>query len=438
MTSEQKLTRRSLLGSAAAGLAIPYIIPSGVLAAPGRPGANDRIVTAVIGCGGMGRNHILPDCAALCDVDDAMLAEGVKRVTRGTPFTTKDYRRILDRDDIDAVFIGAPDHWHALMTVHACQAGKHVYCEKPACRTFEEGQAMIRAARKYNRVVQVGAQGRSNRMAHAACQYVRNGMLGKVNRVEIWHENNWETKEYPRPTAPPASLDWEMWLGPAEWRAYHALIHPFHFRWYMDFGGGFVRDRGAHALSVMNWLLDNDNYRGLITCEVTGVRRQTDGIYDVPVGIDVVWEFPARGLTVTWTQPGVRKLNAPWGATYYGDRDSLVVAGGDGGCDTEQKAKEFKVPSGGVEVYLHPYPNDDATARHRQNFLDCIRTGKRPAMDIEPAVRVINLGNMANIAYRIGRKVTYNTETGRFVNDEGANRLLGEPGRGQWVLPTRI
>jgi predicted dehydrogenase len=138
----------------------------------------------------MGSGHVQPDAAALCDVDANHLAANAKRV-QGNPLLCKDYRRVLDRKDIDAVMIATPDHWHASMMVHACQAGKDVYVEKPACRTIEEGHAMVNAAKRYGRVVQVGSQGRSTPAAHAACEYIRNGQLGTVKRVDVWHEKNW-------------------------------------------------------------------------------------------------------------------------------------------------------------------------------------------------------------------------------------------------------
>src|SRR5262249_23003419 len=143
-----------------------------------------------------------------------------------------DYRRILERKDIDAVTIGTPDHWHAMMTVHACQAGKHVYSEKPTARFIGEGRAMVNAARRYRRVVQIGAQGRSNPNARAACQYVRNGMLGKVTHVEIVHPDNPSTTQGPGNFPVPPNLKWDLWLGPAKERPYHPLLHPANFRWF--------------------------------------------------------------------------------------------------------------------------------------------------------------------------------------------------------------
>ena len=178
--SRREFIKKSAVAATSVGF--PTFIPEGVLAAPGRPGANDRIVYAHIGVGGMGQSHVVPDAAALCDVDQNHLHEVAKRV-KGTPFLTNDYRYILDRKDIDAVTIGTPDHWHALMTVHACQAGKDVYSEKPTCKTIQEGQAMVNAARSNKRVVQIGSQGRSNPFAHVACQFIRNGQIGDRKSV---------------------------------------------------------------------------------------------------------------------------------------------------------------------------------------------------------------------------------------------------------------
>lgn len=427
MSNEQRVSRRAFMGRAASAIALPTVIPSSVLARQGRQGANDRIVTANIGVGGMGTNHVAADAAAICDVDDNHLANAAKRVTKGTPFLTKDYRRILDRKDIDAVIIATPDHWHALMTVHACQAGKHVMSEKPTCKTLGEGRAMVDAARRYKRVVQIHAQGRSNPVAHKACEFVRNGNLGRVRRVEIWHPVNFTTDNWGAPEPVPPTLDWNMWLGPARWAEYNPRRCHFNFRWFMDYGGGFIRDRGNHALSIVSWLMNHDDYKGLVTCEATGTPMLT-GFYDVPATMEVTWHFQNPEWTLTWSQPGRPNPRFPgeWGATYYGDRDSLVVLGGDGGCDTEEKAKRYEPPSGGVRVFKSP--------GHRENWLDCIRTGQRPVMDVEIGYHVITLCILGNIAYTLGRKVTYDFARERFVGDEEANRFIHEPYRAPWRL----
>lgn len=431
-TNDLKPTRRAVLktgAAVAAGLAFPTVIPSGVLARQGKPGANDRIVIGHIGVGGMGQHHVLADAAALCDVDANHLANAAKRVTQGTPFLCKDYRELLDRKDIDAVMIASPDHWHALQTIHACQAGKHVYCEKPTCKTIAEGQAMIAAARRHKRVVQIGAQGRSNPNAHAACQFIRNNQIGTVKRVEVWHENNW-TGGWGEEKAPPPELDWDMWLGPARWAEYNPLRAHFNFRWFMDYGGGFIRDRGNHVLSVALWCMNQDT-TGPVSVEATG-QPAPDGLFDVPVTMSVKWEFKNPDWTLTWDQPGTRykfpgsDQEIVWGAKYHGDRDTLIVSGGDGGCDTEQKAKDYQPPADGVKIYKSP--------GHRENWLECIRTGERPVMDVEIGHRVITLGILGNIAYRVGRKLTWDPKAQRFVGDEEANRFLSEPYRKPWTL----
>lgn len=432
MPRNSEFTRRELIGAA---IAIPTIIPSGVLAQPGRRlGANDRIVTAAVGCGGMGSNHILPDAAAVCDVDENRLAAAVKRVKQGTPAAYKDFRRVLERKDIDAVFFGTPDHWHALMTVMACQAGKHVYSEKPTCRTIEEGRAMINAARHNKRVVQIGAQGRSNPNARFACQYVRNGMLGKVSHVEILHPDNPTTTDYPNGQPVPAGLDWDMWVGPSRWHDYHPKYHPANFRWFMGLGGGQIRDRGNHAMSIACWLMNHDGYMGMVRVEAAG-DPQVAGMYDVPTNFVVNYRFSDPDWTMTWRQVAqVPKSHGLWGATYQGDKDSLIVIQGDGACETEEKAKRYVPPSGG-EVFLQDAPEGtNVTDRHHLNFLDCIRTGRKPATDVEYGAKACYLCILGNMAWKLGRTITFDYATERFVGDAEADRMLSEPMRAPWRI----
>jgi predicted dehydrogenase len=422
MQKTPKVSRRRFLGGTAAAFGIPYVIPSGVLAVPGRPGANDRIVIGNIGLGGMGSGHVRPDAAALCDVDENHLAANAKRV-QGSPLLCKDYRRVLDRKDIDAVMIAAPDHWHALMMVHACQAGKDVYVEKPACRTIEEGRAMVNAAKRYGRVVQVGSQGRSTPAAHAACEYIRNGQIGTVKRVDIWHEKNW-TDGWGQETPPRPELDWEMWLRPARWQPYNTQRCHFNFRWFMDFGGGFIRDRGAHAFSIVQWCMNQD-HTGPVSVEATG-EPQKEGIWDVPVTMDVRYEFKNPDLTLTWSQPGRSPNGTPWGELFTGDKGTLIVTGGDAGTDTEEKAKQYQPPSNGVHL--------PQSADHRENWLECIRTRQQPIMPIEAGVRAASLGILGNTAFRLGRKLQWDPVNQHFVDDPEANRFLSEPYRAPWEL----
>ncbi|MHC4756145.1 MAG: Gfo/Idh/MocA family protein [Planctomycetota bacterium] len=217
MRHPNKLNRREFLAKAGAAMSIPYLVPSGVLAGPGRTGANERLTIGMIGVGGMGKGHLgnmikfrqagLVNIAAVCDVDEKRLAGAIELAgAEVEPY--RDYRYILGRKDIDAVLIATPDHWHAVQAVHACEAGKHVFVEKPISVTIEEGKAIVAAAKRYKRVVQVGSQSRSAKPAHDACKYIRNGMLGKVHKVTCWHRLNPTGGTNPD-SAPPPELDWD-------------------------------------------------------------------------------------------------------------------------------------------------------------------------------------------------------------------------------------
>jgi len=417
------VSRRTFLAQSAAAVAGPLILPTGVLAAPGRPGANDRIVTGHIGIGGMGGGHLnaLKDQAgALCDVDQNHLKHAVDVVGRKID-TYGDYRRILDRKDIDAVVIASPDHWHAVQMVHACEAGKDVYVEKPACNTIAEGQAMVRAAERYGRVVQVGSQGRSTPAAQAACTFIRNGQLGQVQKVECWHYENPVGGTKPD-SDPPPELDWDMWLGPARWVPYNPDRVHFNFRWFLDFGGGNIRDRGAHVFSVVLWCLNLD-HTGPVKVAATG-EPPHEGIWDCPTKMDVTYEFKNPDVTVTWSQPGVKPVDAQFGAVYTGTKDKLVVIGGDGGCKTEDKAMNYTPPANGEHVFKSP--------GHRENWFDCIKTREKTLMNIEAAYRVATLCVLGNVSYRLGRALEWDPVKEVVVGDEQANRMLSNPGRGQW------
>jgi predicted dehydrogenase len=424
-----KLSRRNFFSKTAvwgAGLAMPAIIPRSVLAAPGRPGANDRILTGHIGIGGMGKSHLRADTVALCEVDTNHLqAAHEESVKRGAGHIDHylDYRYLLERKDLDAMVIATPDHWHGLQTVHACEAGFDVYVQKPSHNTIEEGQAMIRAARRYGRVVQVGSQGRSTPAAHAAATYIQNGEIGDVKEVVCWHSVNRES-EWTPDQAPPPELDWDKWLGPCQWVPYNETRCHFNFRWFLEYGGGNIRDRGAHVFSVILWAL-NREMATPVSVEATGTPPKK-GLFDCPIEMDVKYEFKDPDWTLIWRQPGEPKSGREFGAVYYGTKGELLVNGGDGGCDTEDKAMNYVVPPGGVHVFKSP--------GHEQNFYDCMKTRERPIMDIEAGVKVGNLCVMGNVSYILGRKLYWDGEKEEFTGDEEANRYLARPGRAHYQL----
>ena len=446
MKRTHKLSRRSFLAATGAVAGAPYILPSCTLARSGRPGANDRITVAVAGVGGMGGGHLRDflrrrkrgevNVAAVCDVDENRLAEAVRISGPGVePY--RDYRYILERKDVDAVLFGTPDHWHAVQTVHAAEMGKHVYVEKPACCTIEEGKAMIAAARKNKVSVQVGSQGRSQPEAYLAHRYLANGVIGKVHKVACFHYNS-PVDENPVPDSdPPPELDWDMWLGPLPWRPYNMNGCHGVFRWLMESGGGQIRDRGAHVMSCAMYWMDADG-TGPVSVEATGTPPHI-GLWDSAVTMDVTYEFKNPDWTLTWNQhtgnavpaeerrKGEPEIGRPgYGAVYHGDRDTFVHWGGDGGTWAERKCREWVPPPGAIEVYKSP--------GHKEDWFNGIRTGAKTIMNIEAAVGVANLCILGNLSYILGRKLHWDQERMEIVGDEQARRMMSRPQRHPYHL----
>jgi predicted dehydrogenase len=361
--------------------------------------------------------------AAVCDVDQQHLKQA-SDMTEGKATGYGDYREVLDRNDLDAVVIVAPDHWHGIMAVQACEAGKDVYVEKPSSKTIEEGQAMLKAARRYKRVMQVGSQGRSTRDARATCDYIRNGQIGNVNRVECWHYENPVGGDPTKNGPAPDHLNWDMWLGPSEWAPYNPDYVHFNFRWMLDWGGGQIRDRGAHVLSVVSWCLDLDD-KSPVKVTATG-NAPTTGLWNCAPDLKVTYEFEKPDLTVVWEQPGKKAADYDFGAAYYGDKGQVVLKGGDGGCHAEEKALNYTPPSDGYHAYR--------SKGHHQDWFDCIKSREKPIMDIAAGHKVATMCILANLSYRLQRPLEWDGKRERITNDEQANRLLGSPGRGQWHI----
>jgi len=263
--SRRKFLKESL-GFGAAALAAPA---ASAASAERVDGANERMRIGLIGCGGMGRGNLrdftkLPgiQCVALCDVDDAQVAKAQKEildadgVKQTAEFTTRDFRQVLDRKDIDAVIVATPDHWHALPTILACQAGKDVYVEKPLSVSIAEGRVMVNAARKHDRVVQMGTHQRSATHYADAVEYVKSGKLGNIRLVRAWAYLDWKGETPVVPDEPvPDGVDYNMWLGPAPARPFNKNRFHFTFRWYWDYSGGLMTDWGAHRIDIANWAM---------------------------------------------------------------------------------------------------------------------------------------------------------------------------------------
>src|SRR6266571_6631701 len=261
-------SRRTFLKEAAVGAAGSALLPSALGAQAASQdrvaGANRRVRVALIGCGGQGNADLRAalrlgaQLVALCDVDDDQAMKTAQRLdkefSQKPDLTTRDFRRVLDRKDVDAVISGTPDHWHALPTILACQAGKDVYVEKPLALTIGEGRVMVDAARRYNRVVQMGTQQRSSTHFRDAVDYVKSGALGKIRVVKAWAYQDWMGNIPREPDSePPATIDYDLWLGPAPKRPFNKNRFHYQFRWWWDYGSGLCNDWGVHLNDIIMW-----------------------------------------------------------------------------------------------------------------------------------------------------------------------------------------
>ncbi len=446
--ARQRIARRKFLQGAAvaaAGISLPHIVPSGVLAVNGKEGANERIVTGHIGVGGRGGGLMrgilsrersgLTKVVAVCDVDKNRLGNALKATGgRATPY--HDYRALLERKDIDAVVIGTPDHWHAVQTVHSAECGKHIYVEKPAHCTIEEGKAMVAAVKKNKVAVQVGSQGRSQPEAYLSHRYLVNGNIGHVSRVDCFHyPSPADTRPVPD-SAPPAELDWDAWLGPLHWRPYNRKYCHGVFRWIMESGGGQIRDRGAHVMSCAMWWMGADG-TGPVSVEAKGTVP-TSGLWDVGIQMSVTYTFKNPDWVLTWNQPGnpvpkekrrrnEARISRPgYGAVYTGDKGTFHHWGGDGGTWAERKAREWEPGPGAKDVYKSP--------GHFEDWFKGIKTGANTIMNVDAAVGVANLCVLGNLSLVLGRKLHWDQAKQEIVGDAQARRLMGRPQRHPYHL----
>jgi predicted dehydrogenase len=291
--------------------------------------------------------------------------------------------------------------------------------------TIEEGKAMVASARKNVRTVQVGSQARSALPAHHACRYIRNGMLGKIRRVDCWHTLNPVGGTEPD-GEPPPELDWDLWLGPLRWRPFNKAYCHAVFRWILESGGGVIRDRGAHVFSIILWCLGADE-RWPVEVEASGASPPR-GIWDCPPSMEVLYTFKDPDWQLRWSQPGEKAGPADFGMKFYGDADTLTVNRDGTIFEAEKKARDFKIPPGGIDVpRVDRFP--DYNMNHKEDWFQAIRSGRKPCMDIAIGHRVATLCNLGNLSWILGRKLRWDGAQQEVIGDEHASRLLGRPQR---------
>ena len=447
-------TRRHFLKRAigtGVGIGFPYIVPASVL---GAGAASNRIVMGCIGLGGMGTNNMRAfmgyddvQIVAVCDpvrgsrqyghwytngwkgdylgrVPAKMIVEdhyGRQKTSGGFKGCAAyvDFRELLARDDIDAVTIVAPDHWHAVMSIMAAKTGKHIYCEKPMTLTIAEGRAMVEAVRRHRVVFQTGSHQRSNRWTRFGCELVRNGRIGELKRIiaPVGPNNRTATASNWRPMAVPEGFDYDMWLGPAKWQPYHKCRCLYTFRFILDYSGGQTTNLGAHSLDMSQWGNATDD-TGPVEVEDLGGEFPKDGLFDTATkvhfrvryanGVELICKTDVKG----WT-----------GARFEGTQGWVQV----GRFEMYPKSLKKSV-IGPNEIHLYESNN------HHRNFLDCIRTGGEPAAPVEVGHRSATVCHLGNIAMALKRKLRWDPAAERFIGDEHANHMLDRPRRAPWHI----
>ncbi|MBI1388244.1 MAG: twin-arginine translocation signal domain-containing protein [bacterium] len=449
MSKNNGSTRRSFLQTSAmlgASLAMPAIVPSRVL---GATPPSDSVTIAHIGCGWRGRELMMQTIrqndvkiAALCDLDLNFLmkrmqffddqygidrqwlkGEGWDTVYQPTPEggvdPYLDYRKVLDRKDIDAVVIAVPDHWHAKLYIDAMQAGKDVYGEKPISLTIDQGRKIVRSQAETGQIFQTGMQQRSWDLFRKATEYVRNGRLGKINQIRIVISGTKVVDPVPDEPAPPG-LNWERWLGPAPLVPYNVRRSHVTFRWFWDYSGGQVTDLGVHHGDIAQWMLDMDG-KGPKTIE--GTTETKPGAYET---------FNEFNLKCTYENGSVLSFESGPGFDMHieGEKGSIFVNRSEIRSDPADLLNE-PLKQGDWKL---PQLEDNETGAHIRNFIDCVKSRQQPICPPEIGHRSATVSHLANICGRIGRKLEWDYEKELFVNDTEANGWLNRPEREPYDL----
>ncbi len=446
-----KMNRRTFV-SASVGGAAGAALSSGS-SRGGARGANERVTVACIGCGGMGRANLndflrMDDVqvAAVCDVWEHNRQRSVQ-MTGGEAASFGDFRRVLELQNVDAVIVATPDHWHAPIAIAACEAGKDVYVEKPLALTIAEGRQMVEAARRHGRVVQVGTQQRSGVHYREVVELVRGGALGTVSRVACWNFGNSSPAGIGNPPDgdPPPGLDWDMYLGPAPRVPFNPNRFINTFRWFWDYSGGKVTDWGTHHLDVIQWAMDVEGPQAVTA---TGGKFVLEDNRETPDTLEVVFEYPDFIATFSHREVnGYAPDGRGYGIQFYGSDGTLFVDR-DGYELIPEAEGHFEEPTAAyleqMQAALDPLPpwqRERETPRsrtqyvkgarseqhigHVRNFLDCVKSRQRPRSDVETGHTSTAAPHLANIALHTGRRIRWDAGLEEILDDPEAAARLG-------------
>ncbi|MFN4258378.1 MAG: Gfo/Idh/MocA family protein [Gemmataceae bacterium] len=405
--------------------------------------ANEQLVVGVIGCGGMGNNHIRMlvnnkgvRVAYVCDPDENRLAAAAKIVEGAgkPPKAVQDLRQVLDDKSVDAVWIATPDHWHGPATILACAAGKHVYVEKPCSHNIREGRLMVEAARRHKKVVQTGTQSRSTKHVLEAMQRIRDGAIGDVLVAKAWNSQKRRNIGHAKPSESPPKFDYDLWVGPAPMVPFQANRHHYTWHWWYDFGTGDMGNDGVHQLDVARWGLGVDTHPSNIAA--LGGKYFFDDDQQFPDTMYVAFEYPGDGkvgqqrqlifeqrIWSPYVQEGYENGNAFYGTKGY------VLVGSNGG---------FQLFGEGNKLIEQTTGRADVAAHHR-NFIDCIKSGTRPSADIEVGHLSATLCHLGNIATRTSHMLQFDPRSEQITNNSDANALVRRTYRaGHWATPQGV
>jgi predicted dehydrogenase len=401
-------------------------------------GANDKIVVGVIGCGGQGRWNMRdflrqPDVqiAAVCDVYEANLNQAAE-MTDGKAVKYKDFRKLLERKDIDVALIATPDHWHALPAIAACDAGKDVYVEKPLSHTILEGRKMVEAARHNKRIVQMGTQQRSGAHFQQAVEIVRSGKLGKVVFARTWNYSNELPQGIGNPpdTDPLPGLDWDMWLGPAPSVKYNRNRCLGNFRWFWDYAGGKLTDWGTHLIDVVHWAMDVD---APTTVFAAGSKYCIQDNRETPDNLEVIYEYP--GFMMNYSNRIVNDHGIDgrsYGIQFQGTQGTLFVdrSGYEFTPEPQRVGDESAPPT------EKPIRGDGSPQHspHVRNFLDCVKSRQAANSEIESGHRSTTAALLGNIALKVKQKIVWDGKKEQIVGNPEAAALLTKQYRSPWKL----
>ncbi|MBN2375580.1 MAG: Gfo/Idh/MocA family oxidoreductase [Sedimentisphaerales bacterium] len=452
LTNKSHLTRRNFLkrtaATAVSALGAPYIVPASIF---GANAPSNRVNVGCIGTGNQGvqdlkgfLNQDDVQVLAVCDVNRAsygyahsnqylgwepaqkIVNEHYSRKKRSGQYkgcdAYTDFREVLARNDIDAVTVVLPDHWHAVVTIRAAETGKDIYCEKPLSLTIAEGRAMVEAVKQYGVILQTGTHHRSDEHIRRGCELVRNGRIGEVKRaiVVLGPHGKREYIGKWQPQLIPKEFDYDMWLGPAPWAPYHSDRCLYRFRFFHDYAGGETTNTGAHCFDVVQWAL-NTEHTGPVEIEDTGSEWPKDGLYDAVSKVSFRAEY-ANNVELICGPTGKSNL----AARFEGTEGWLEIPWWNRLISQPQSLVDSVI--GTNEIHLYRSKN------HYRNFLDCVKTRCRPITPVEIGHRSATVCHLGNIAMRLKRKLHWNPEAERFTNDDQANRLLSRSPRAPWHL----